>query len=230
MRTQLKDGRQTLNRSQWNLLSALVVASPGLSACGEGEDAFNTSRMPAVSTGMLSGSGSSSSPYTGTGTSSSDTGTGTGSNSGSATSLAGTWSGSVTSLGRSITRTTTFAADSSPLFVCDDGTQASLTRVGQSFQCRDSFLSDVPDSDASDRLTLEVSRLVREQTRVEFDLQVLVPASIRIDTRIDGPTTTSTLSHTILYRYSFVRSGNQLSYTLTNEAGDPIERGALTKL
>ena len=138
--------------------------------------------------------------------------------------LAGTWSGSIASLGRQVTRTTRFTTDGSPIFVCDDGTQTTLTRVAQTFQCVDS-----PLSGSSERLTLVVLRLVRQQTRVEFDLEVQVPASIRIGSTINGPGTITELGHDIFYQYTFVLSGNQLTYTLENDASNVIESGVLTK-
>jgi hypothetical protein len=215
MRTRLKHGRQTLNRLHWSLPVAIAVSS----ACGGGDGEEEV--------GALSGSSRpqtpASRPTTGPSSSGSSSSS-SGPSSSTTASLAGTWSGSITSLGSRVTRTMAFTADATPLFVCDDGTQTSLTRVGQSFQCTDSWLSG-----GSERLTLEVLRLVREQTRVEFDLEVLVPGGIRIVNTFDGPMTMSTLSRTILYRYSFVQSGNQLAYTLTDDGGIVIEGGPLSR-
>lgn len=145
--------------------------------------------------------------------------------------LAGTWSGSVSSLGTSVTRTTTFTADGSPIFVCGDGTQTPLTSVAQTFQCVDEWLSG-----GSRLLTLGVLRLLRQQTRVEFDLKIQIPGGIRIGTTINGPTTITELGRDVLYRYTFALSGNQLSYTLDGRRGSSaesdavvIESGVLTK-
>jgi hypothetical protein len=144
---------------------------------------------------------------------------------GTTAALAGTWSGSVSSLGTRVTRTTTFTADGSPIFVCTDGTQTPLTRVDQSFQCVDTWLSGGSDR----RLTLVVLRLVRQQTRVEFDLDVQIPGGIRIGTTINGPGTITELGRDVFYGYTFVLNGNQLTYTVENDASNVIESGVLTK-
>jgi hypothetical protein len=119
----------------------------------------------------------------------------------------------------------TFSADGSPIFACDDGTRTALASVGQTFECVDGWLSG-----GSERLTLVVLRLVRQQTRVEFDLEVQIPGSIRIGSTINGPGTITELGRDVLYRYTFVLSGNQLAYRLTNDAANVIESGMLTKL
>lgn len=138
--------------------------------------------------------------------------------------LAATWSGSISSLGTRVERTTSFSADGSPVFVCGDGTRTPLTRVSQTFQCVDSWLSG-----GDEQLTIVVLRLVREQTRVEFDLDVQIPGGIRIGTTINGPGTITELGRNVFYRYTFVLSGNQLSYRVENDASNVIESGVLTK-
>jgi hypothetical protein len=196
-------------------------------ACGggdSGDDFEESPNNPTTASGLTGNRGGSGGTAT-SGAATTAAGTSVSRPEVSTQPLAGTWSGPVSSLGSLVNRTMTFSADGSPIFACDDGTRTALASVGQTFECVDGWLSG-----GSERLTLVVLRLVRQQTRVEFDLEVQIPGSIRIGSTINGPGTITELGRDVLYRYTFVLSGNQLAYRLTNDAANVIESGMLTKL
>jgi hypothetical protein len=206
------------------LLSLFLSGACGGSHSEDDFDQAESANNPTTANGGATNRGGSGGSATGARATTGGTTSVSPPSGGTAQPLAGAWSGSVSSLGTRVTRTRTFTADGSPIFVCDDGTQTTLTSVGQTFRCVDSWLSG-----GSERLTLVVLRLVRQQTRVEFDLEVQIPGGIRIGTTINGPGTITELGRDVFYQYTFVLSGNQLTYTVENDASNVIETGVLTK-